>query len=407
MASNHLTTKPLSRAKGGSAVHAAAYIMRMRIEDERTGRLYDYSRKADDVLFAGSFIPKDAPEWMRDTGQLWNGAERADNRINSRTARVLQIGLHSELTLEQNRWLLQDFIRENFTRKGIAAELAIHRPGEEGDERNIHAHVLLTTRFTGSDGFTEKDRDSDRTDTLKAWRADWERRSNKTLERFGHDARISMQTLEAQGIDRIAETHVGRVAMALERKGVGTSRGDDLRETQAANRISVLESNRAEVRTHMAANDNQRAANDNEKELTREKQPQPTMKPEPDKGFISASERIKLEEQKRESDGKPARESLSGSHGEIADAIYELNKTMRSQVAQTIANSQTNVPTREREAPAPRRKHQPQYQRKTSSHRPSKDCRRKSRQSRSLKKRSARPRRSIAKPIAAPPRKTA
>lgn len=239
MASNHLTTKPLARAKGGNAVHTAAYILRMRLEDERTGRVWDYSRKADDVLFAGRFIPRGAAGWMMDDGQLWNGAERADKKSNARTGRVVQMGLHNELTLEQNRLLLTDFVRENFTRKGIAAAVAIHKAGE-GDERNIHAHILLTTRYAGQDGLGEKDRDSNRVDVLKEWRADWEKRSNKAFQRYGIDARMSMQTLDAQGIERTPETHLGKTAAALERKGIETSRGDDLREARAENRVREM-----------------------------------------------------------------------------------------------------------------------------------------------------------------------
>ncbi|MDF1671369.1 MAG: hypothetical protein P1U83_17355 [Roseovarius sp.] len=36
--------------------------------------------------------------------------------------------------------------------------MALHAPGSEGDERNHHAHIMLTTRFIGADRFEGKER---------------------------------------------------------------------------------------------------------------------------------------------------------------------------------------------------------------------------------------------------------
>ena len=77
--------------------------------------------------------------------------------------------------------------------------------------------------------FTEKDHESNCKDALLAWRDKWEKLVNRHLEQHGHAARISMKTLEEQGIDRMPQIHLGQGASALERKGSVTERGDQLR----------------------------------------------------------------------------------------------------------------------------------------------------------------------------------
>ena len=112
----------------------------------------------------------------------------------------LNIALPHELTLEQNRRLLQDWVRENFTRKGLIADVAIHEPDGRGDARNIHAHVMVVRRKLDGSEFV---RTKERYDTfgekqaakeadLLAMRQSWENLANRHLERYGHEARIDM-----------------------------------------------------------------------------------------------------------------------------------------------------------------------------------------------------------------------
>ena len=235
MAIAHLVTHAVSRSSGGSAVHSCAYNTRSRMYDEQSGRVWDYSRKAEDVLWQGLYVPKTAPEWMNDRAQLWNQAERTETRVNSRTARHIEVSLPHELSVEQNRMLLQDFVRENFQRKGIVADVSMHRPTRQGDERNVHAHILLATRITTAEGFGQKQRDLDSKETLQHWRDHWEKTVNRHLSRHGHDERIDMRSLADQGLDRTPGVHLGKSATAQERKGQETDRGDEKQITIRAN----------------------------------------------------------------------------------------------------------------------------------------------------------------------------
>jgi len=230
----HLSAKIVSRSRGQSAVAKAAYNAHDLLTNEKTGERHDYRRKGE-VLFSGIFAPKNAPEWAQDRQALWSAVEKREKRKNSQLAREIEISLPHELTQEQREYLIKDFVRENFVRKGMVADVALHTPHPDGDPRNYHAHVLLTMREIGPEGFGAKLRDLNSKAQLEAWREKWEHIANRYLERFGHEARIDRRTLEAQGIDREPTVHVGPTATQFEREGVQTERGGINRQIEERN----------------------------------------------------------------------------------------------------------------------------------------------------------------------------
>lgn len=244
MAIYSLNAEIVSRGKGDSSVGAAAYQSRSRIVDRRTGEVHDYSRNRDELLFEGIYAPKGAPEWARDRESLWNYVEQFERRKDAQLARRFIIALPHELTSEQNRYAVQDWVRENFTRRGFIADVAIHTPGKEGDNRNYHAHVLVVMRkLEGQEFAAKKERlnVTERKDELQAVRESWERIGNQHLERYGFEPSLDHRSLEAQGIERLPSVHLGRQATALERDGITTERGDLNREIAAENSQRVIE----------------------------------------------------------------------------------------------------------------------------------------------------------------------
>lgn len=246
MASYHCHASIVKRSSGHSAVAAAAYRARTDLTDERTGQRHDYTRAygGTDLAFSGIFAPEDAPAWAHDRAQLWNHVEAFENRKNAQLARDFDIALAHELTEEQNRWALQDWVKENFTRRGLVADVAIHRPHEWGDERNIHAHVMVTMRpLDGEEFARNKDREANRPEQLEAWRESWAQHLSRHLRRHGHDAeadRMAVGHLRlteqreiaarrgdlalAAELDREPTVHMGKAAMAMERRGIETDR---------------------------------------------------------------------------------------------------------------------------------------------------------------------------------------
>lgn len=223
MASYHLSVHPnVSRGKGQSLVRTAAYNARTRLPDERTGRVWDY-RHFGGLLFEGIYAAK-APDWARDLGQLVNEIERAEKRSDAQLAMNLDIALPHEQTLEQNRRLIQDFVREQFMRRGYAAHVAIHAPEPDGDRRNVHAHVLVTLRKIGPNGFArtkaeQQERYRNRGAFVDELREKWEKLANRHLARNGIEARIDRRSLAAQGQDREPQQHRGPAITSMERRG--------------------------------------------------------------------------------------------------------------------------------------------------------------------------------------------
>lgn len=213
--------------------------------DERTGEIHDYTRKAG-VIHSEVMAPEATPEWMKDRAQLWNAVEAVEKRKNSQLAREIQLSLPHELTDEQRRELVRGFVREQFVDRGMIADVNIHHPDRQSDERNHHAHIMLTMRELTVDGFhpkkaTELARSWNDDDLLKTWRAEWAHHQNRDLERHGHEARVDHRSYEERGIDREATQHRGPVADDMEKNGKPSRIGEENREIEERNAQRAME----------------------------------------------------------------------------------------------------------------------------------------------------------------------
>jgi hypothetical protein len=197
MAIYHLRASMISRSQGRSATAAIAYRVAERIEDRRTGLVFDYAARSG-VDHTEILAPDHAPDWVRDRSELWNRVEESETRKNSQVAREVRVALPDELTHAQRVALVRDYAQAQFVDRGMVADIALHAPGREGDERNHHAHILLTTREVDADGFTTKNRDWNKVEVLEGWREAWARDSNAALERAGIADRVDHRTLVAQ-----------------------------------------------------------------------------------------------------------------------------------------------------------------------------------------------------------------
>ena len=224
MAIYHLRATMISRSAGRSATAAAAYRSASHIEDHRTGLSFDY-RARSGVDHVEILAPADAPGWAQDRAALWNAVEAAETRKNSQVAREIRVALPAELDHGQRVELVRDFCQRQFVDRGMVADIALHAPGREGDDRNHHAHILLTTREIAAEGFTAKNRDWNAVEVLEGWREAWAQDSNLALDLAGHVERIDHRTLEAQRVE------------ALELSVAAQEHGDDaeaLRQTVRA-----------------------------------------------------------------------------------------------------------------------------------------------------------------------------
>ena len=166
----------------------------------RTGEVHDYRRRTG-VEHVASFAPEGmAPQ---PSAELWNRAEAAEVRKNARVAREVLVALPAELSPTQRRELAVGIAQALADRYGTAGTLAVHTPDREGDQRNHHAHILMTTRRLEPSGeLGEKTRELDdvkRGPQEIEWvRAMIEARTNHALELAGSEARVDRRSLVEQ-----------------------------------------------------------------------------------------------------------------------------------------------------------------------------------------------------------------
>jgi ATP-dependent exoDNAse (exonuclease V) alpha subunit len=259
-----LNLKTFGRAGGSSAVSAAAYRAGERIRDERTGKIYDHSERQDvmhkEIVLPGQFREEEMA-WARDRANLWNTAEKAENRKNARVAREYLVALPVELSPEQRITLVTGFSKELSDRYGFAVDLAIHAPRDfpGSDPRNYHAHLLATTREVKFDSLGAKttlemnDANRDRlglkpsiTELLYV-REHWANVTNEALQRAHSDSRIDHRTLAVQGIDREPRPHIPRAAFEMERHGYRSVVADRMREEYQARLLARASRNAKEI----------------------------------------------------------------------------------------------------------------------------------------------------------------
>ena len=149
MAIYHLEAKVVSRGTGRSACAASAYLSCSAIYNDYDGIQHDYTRKKG-LVWEQVFLPDCAPSEWKERGALWNAVEENEKAKDSRLAREFVPALPVELTPEQWKELLSDFIRGSFVSDGMCADVAVHDPDPPG--HNPHAHILLTVRPLNPDG---------------------------------------------------------------------------------------------------------------------------------------------------------------------------------------------------------------------------------------------------------------
>lgn len=260
MAIYHLSTKPISRSSGRSATASIAYRAGVQIDDKRQGKTFDYTKRSG-VLHKELLTPNDINISRSD---LWNMAELTDTRSNSRTAREFVVNIPHELMTDpkdpNNRGItaIRELAHDLKNQYGVAVDFAIHSPDKQGDNRNYHAHIMVTTRqlTTDKDGNAKLGEKSQlemsntqlkaigkatAKDELKIIREKWATIANNQLEQAGIVERIDHRSHKDRGLDTLPTIKMGWEATELERQGIRTEKGDINREIRATNqRIAEL-----------------------------------------------------------------------------------------------------------------------------------------------------------------------
>ncbi len=109
------STKPLSRSHQRTAVAAAAYRAGVVLVETATGLVHDYTRRRG-VAFVQVVMPGGQTV---DREALWNGAEKAERRKDSRTAREWMVALPHEISADDRAALAVRFASMIANRFGV------------------------------------------------------------------------------------------------------------------------------------------------------------------------------------------------------------------------------------------------------------------------------------------------
>lgn len=273
----------LARSEGRSSTAAAAYRAGVCITDERTGEVFDYTRKggvehseiivpekAHADLQRMAYMSRSADLNERGEGQaaFWNANEKAHKRGDATVAREIETDLPWELSADDRKQLALEFGAELAERYGVGVQVSIHEPRTVTDRDleqnpgqfhvtdpetgrrhngNWHVHYLLTTKELNEQGFGNKARALDPTaarfdgtEQAANWtRPRWESKVQDKLNERGIDKLYTTRSkddtrallIERGQYELAAQVgeptkHMGHAAAALERKGEQTQVGD-------------------------------------------------------------------------------------------------------------------------------------------------------------------------------------
>ena len=228
MAIYHLTVKAISRAKGQSAIAAAAYRSGQKLVCDYYGQVQDYTKKSG-VEHAQIYAPGNTKLELLDRQQVWNEVEKVERRKDALLAREFEISFPQEFDKEQRKNLLDQLCQDLVKRHGVIVDACIHAPhtGSGSDERNYHAHIMFTTRSINEHGdfSAKKYRDFSRdngTVTVCHWREHFADLTNHHLEKAGYDSRVDHRSYDEQGNGLEATKHEGPAVTKLRRMGIDT-----------------------------------------------------------------------------------------------------------------------------------------------------------------------------------------
>ena len=226
MAIYHFSAKVVSRANGSSAVASAAYRSASELHDDRLNRDHDFSNKAG-VIHSEVMLPEGAPERLNDRATLWNEVEAGEKRRDAQLAREVEFSIPREMDEKQGVALARDFVKKQFVDRGMVADLNVHWDKAKDGSPKPHAHVMLTMRDVGPEGFGKKNRDWNSTELLKDWREAWSAHVNERMAELGIEGRIDHRSYADQGVELEPQHKIGPAASRRPEQGLEAERIED------------------------------------------------------------------------------------------------------------------------------------------------------------------------------------
>lgn len=101
-------------------------------------------------------------------------------------------------SLSRGNWT-GSFVQDNFTARGLVADIALHEPAALDGGRQPHVHVMSSDRPLDREGFAaKKDRTLNQPENIEALRESWASNVNTAMQRAGLRERIDHRSLARQ-----------------------------------------------------------------------------------------------------------------------------------------------------------------------------------------------------------------
>lgn len=272
-----LEAKIISRSKGHNALAAAAYRSGTLLQETSASNLpnkftgvadqneapvkappkslsHDYRRRHG-VISDFIMAPKDTPAWAQNRQEIWNKVEKSETRKDSQLAREIvltlpDVDIFDHLKPANKAKALQKFyesvlrtyVKHNFVKEGMIADVVLHEPAEKNDERNYHAHIMLTMRKVNgkhATGFSEKKERSWNSEAmLEKWRENWAMDCTTHMKRHNIDGFIDHRSYEERGLSIAVTKPEGAQNRKKERAGVVTPVVAENRKISNQNKVN-------------------------------------------------------------------------------------------------------------------------------------------------------------------------
>ncbi|MFC3651300.1 MobA/MobL family protein [Dyella humi] len=263
----HLETH--TRSQGHSAIAGAAYRLGLKLVDTRTGIWHDYHRRSvrGEIVLALTIAPEGSPDWAVNPQEVWGRAEASERRKDSQVARDFRVPLPCGLSSDQASAMAQEMGRFISDSLKTPVSIGVHRDSEvdvlgekkKAEKVGYHAHLYFPTRRLAcfeevgegkeADAFGDSDDakvtgfggkltilSNKRTSAefVERLNTKWAELCNTFANDAGLRADYDHRSYARQGVDITPQPTVGQSATALERKGVKTRKGAQLREALQA-----------------------------------------------------------------------------------------------------------------------------------------------------------------------------
>lgn len=269
-----------TRSKGHSAVAGVAYRLGLRLWDERQQCWHDYTRRSagEEVVMAMTVAPAGSPEWATDPGQLWNAVEASEKRRDSQVARDYRIPIPLGLDDQRAGQLAERLARFIMSELGTPVSVGLHRDADTDalgnvkppDRQGYHAHLYFPSRPLVIQA-TGNGEDTGETvavfgarhpmlaskalgrSMVELFNKTWAEIATEAAADAGMDARYEYQSYKRLGLDLTPQPTMGADAVALERKGFWTRKGDAVRDIIVASKAFELAHAEAVAAQHQVA----------------------------------------------------------------------------------------------------------------------------------------------------------